>query len=105
MNKTTRYLIARIGGYFWLPCPECGEYFGGFEWRKYGGHFDTIPAESDPGDSPGSERAIGICPECTYAGVGCRAHVEKRRRYHRGCEAVDPPDGLPWSFVEMWSSS
>jgi hypothetical protein len=19
-------------GYFWLPCPRCGEYFGGHEW-------------------------------------------------------------------------
>lgn len=22
---------ATLGGYFWLPCPICGEYFGGFE--------------------------------------------------------------------------
>jgi len=22
---------ARVGGYFWLPCPQCGEMFGGHE--------------------------------------------------------------------------
>jgi hypothetical protein len=25
-------LYASIFGYFWLPCPICGEYFGGHEW-------------------------------------------------------------------------
>jgi hypothetical protein len=25
-------LIAHLGGYFWLPCPICGENFGGHEW-------------------------------------------------------------------------
>lgn len=23
--------LAWFGGYFWLPCPACGEYFAGFE--------------------------------------------------------------------------
>ena len=23
--------LAWLGGYFWLPCPVCGEYFAGFE--------------------------------------------------------------------------
>jgi hypothetical protein len=38
MNKDLRkkprwleHLKATIGGYFWLPCPICGEYFGGHE--------------------------------------------------------------------------
>ena len=26
-----RKLRANLGGYFWLPCPICGEMFGGFE--------------------------------------------------------------------------
>lgn len=24
---------AFVFGYFWLPCPLCGEHFGGHEWR------------------------------------------------------------------------
>lgn len=28
-------LYAFIFGYFWLPCPKCGRYFGGHE--KHGG--------------------------------------------------------------------
>lgn len=26
-----QHLIATLGGYFWLPCPSCGEPFGGHE--------------------------------------------------------------------------
>lgn len=26
-----RRLRARLGGYFWMPCPVCGEEFGGHE--------------------------------------------------------------------------
>lgn len=33
---TRRYnqLYALVWGYFWLPCPLCGEPFGGHEWTK-----------------------------------------------------------------------
>jgi hypothetical protein len=27
-------LWAYFGGYFWLPCPVCGESFGGQEWAR-----------------------------------------------------------------------
>jgi len=26
-------VYAFIFAYFWLPCPRCGEYFGGHEWN------------------------------------------------------------------------
>lgn len=26
-------LYAKFFGYFWLPCPLCGRYFGGHEWK------------------------------------------------------------------------
>lgn len=25
-------IYAAVCGYFWLPCPICGKYFGGHEW-------------------------------------------------------------------------
>lgn len=28
-------LRARLGGYFWMPCPLCGEMFGGHEIGGY----------------------------------------------------------------------
>jgi hypothetical protein len=28
--------LAWVGGYFWLPCPVCGENFAGFEAGRYG---------------------------------------------------------------------
>lgn len=58
---------AYVAGYFWLPCPLCGEYFGGHEWRWRDGKA-SIP---DPAGQP--YRSIGICPSCTLAGRG-RGH-------------------------------
>ena len=62
-------LYALVTGYFWIPCPHCGEMFGGHEWRLYDNRRDTIPA------SPGGNSLSGtaICPACTRAGVGDRA--------------------------------
>jgi len=31
ISEGARRMRARIGGYFWLPCPICGRMFGGFE--------------------------------------------------------------------------
>ena len=39
-------------GYFWLPCPWCGEEFGGNEWDGY-----TIPS--------GPHSGVGLYPECS----------------------------------------
>ncbi len=64
-----RRLRARAGGYFWLPCPMCGESFGGHEWR---GRLN-IPT----GDSTSS----GCCRACE-ADEGARAAVWCRTNGH-----------------------
>ena len=66
MRKLLRRLArfrAEIGGYFWLPCPLCGEFFGGQEWKDRGGTSSSLPTET-----PGLY--VGICPACTKAGRG-----------------------------------
>ena len=45
-------LFADWFGYFWLPCPVCGQMFGGHEWKD--GSIAT--------DTPGLRK--GICPDC-----------------------------------------
>lgn len=25
--------FAKLRNYFWMPCPRCGKFFGGHEWR------------------------------------------------------------------------
>ena len=58
-----------MNGYFWLPCPVCGEEFGGHEWLVEE-RWSNIPDPEHP-DEPG--RGIGICPDCTRAGVAKEA--------------------------------
>lgn len=43
-------IYARLMGHFWLPCPICGQMFGGHEW---GG---TLKISSRRGE--------GVCPDC-----------------------------------------
>ncbi len=40
INRLWNYLYASAHGYFWLPCPICGENFGGHE-LKHGGSLMT----------------------------------------------------------------
>ena len=35
MPRWWRWLHARIFGYFWMPCPHCGEEFGGHEMSAH----------------------------------------------------------------------
>jgi hypothetical protein len=57
---------ARLGGYFWLPCPLCGQYFAGHEWRDHDGKSSVI---HNP-DSIYETSGRGNCPDCTRAGKG-----------------------------------
>ena len=66
-NRTVNKFYANIMGYFWAPCPLCGKYFGGHEWRDYGGKVPSIPT--------GPGRGKGICPDCTKSGKGY-THLE-----------------------------
>ena len=54
-KKRFRFLnkiYANIAGYFWLPCPICGEYFGGHEWKD------------DCELMINSHSGKGVCQEC-----------------------------------------
>lgn len=44
-------IYAWLHGYFWLPCPICGEKFGGHEWA------DSLMTSWCSGE--------GVCPDCT----------------------------------------
>lgn len=33
MSRVFNKMYANMFGYFWIPCPRCGEYFGGHEWK------------------------------------------------------------------------
>jgi hypothetical protein len=55
-HRQLNRLRAWIGGYFWLPCPLCGQMFGGHEVIR--GPYCDIPDARDP--------SVGhiICPDC-----------------------------------------
>ena len=46
-------LYALAMGYFWLPCPICGRYFGGHEWRDPAARIQLTGG-----------RGIGVCDAC-----------------------------------------
>ena len=48
---------AQANGYYWLPCPTCGRYFGGHEIT------DSVLDEHQPDD--GWERSHAVCPVCS----------------------------------------
>ena len=56
--------FAKFFGYFWLPCPLCGEMFGGHEWQ-----FDNIYNSACINTDRVGIRQ-GICPDCTEKGLG-----------------------------------
>lgn len=52
------WLRAKIGGFFWLPCPVCKRKFGGHEWQAEAGYWIM-----DVPDEPW--RGHGVCSaEC-----------------------------------------
>lgn len=59
MNRLLNRLYARVMGYFWMPCPLCGEYFGGHEWHPGA----SIHVIGDP-----VELNTGICVRCYMDG-------------------------------------
>lgn len=51
---------ARLFGYFWLPCPRCGRWFGGHE---EGGGID-VTEQSALTDRYRWQTGRGTCPQC-----------------------------------------
>lgn len=76
-------------GYFWLPCPSCGEMFGGMESSR-SEHYDSVNAVYEGVVL----RSQVICPPCIDRGEGCRDHA-RLHRYHQGCEFAQPADDEP----------
>jgi hypothetical protein len=54
LNRWYNHFYADLNGYFWLPCPICGEYFGGHEWKDGEGimNWSTMTGK-------------GVCKNCT----------------------------------------
>jgi hypothetical protein len=51
---------AQAGGFFWLPCDLCGEYFGGDEWDAD----DAFCTGVAPKAMGGGMRYTGVCAKC-----------------------------------------
>ncbi len=67
MSRDWNRDYAHRHGYFWLPCPICGKYFGGHEWF----HGNTVWVDEIHGE--------GVCPKCGE-GIASRAEAIKATR-------------------------
>jgi hypothetical protein len=63
-------LYARANGFFWIPCPLCGEMFGGHEY-----HSGSIPSTNP--DTPTTSHGV------------CGDHDDDPRVDHRGAGMYD----------------
>lgn len=84
--------IAAINSCFWLPCPACGQHFGGHEWFRVGGHESGIPYNVSTAEDG---TVYAICPDCTGSGVGCRAYLEQGLPVHDGCTFAEDTTTQP----------
>ena len=65
-NRKLNQAYAKLNGYFWAPCPHCGKMYGGHEWKGVNGKESSIPDPEHPTDG---RYGMGICPDCTKAGI------------------------------------
>jgi predicted RNA-binding Zn-ribbon protein involved in translation (DUF1610 family) len=63
-NRKLNRIYARLNNYFWLPCPLCGQEFGGHECvvgNEYYALYDQSPEERN---RTGFATGKVICPDC-----------------------------------------
>ena len=77
-----QWIYAFIHGYFWLPCPICGESFGGHEWAHdiYTGGGAIHPNMPSGG--------TGVCPDCV--------EKAKKTKYRKIWLCLDRRRWLNW---------
>lgn len=63
-------LYADVFGYFWLPCPRCGRYFGGHEWKHVDQHIYK------------NRNWQGICLEC-YGNITQKERNDDMKRWKK----------------------
>ncbi len=86
--RAVHHLIAAVGGYFWIPCPVCGEPFGGHEWTE------SIPEEGAMGGK-------AICPQCAdRLALRPRDGVLRGAIVYRSGGIVSAPNGMLVHFDE-----
>jgi hypothetical protein len=70
--RALHWIYAALNGYFWLPCPICGQRFGGHEWKDCDGKPSSIAA---PGYLGREGARVAICPDCTRKGRGDPSNI------------------------------
>lgn len=81
---------AHFFGYFWMPCPTCGEHFGGHEW----GWENRVIVKDSNG------RYSGVCNKCAIRIEAEKAHdtITDAERYRFAVE-----EGLiNWDSMALW---
>lgn len=72
--KLLHQFYAWLCGYFWMPCPKCGEMFGGHQHRPFGAHVKVMEADG--------EHHYCVCPACDTPEL--RAENQREWQEHTG---------------------
>lgn len=70
-------IYAKLNGYFWIPCPVCGQYFGGHEWDDENTIYE-------------GNRGTGICRDCRDYGGETRMFETEINRLNKVIQELCP---------------
>lgn len=97
--KFLHKLYANFFGFFWLPCPKCGEMFGGHQVAVGGAH--VIVTEGD------ATRCYCVCPACDTAELRAENAAAQQRQMGEWLQAMTALGNLkieprPQSELRVW---
>ena len=72
MRRLWHHFVAWFLGYFWLPCPICGEYFRGHE-----GKYQALMVSPSSETSDGSLKGKMVCPKPSCIAEARRLNYER----------------------------
>lgn len=79
--------FAFLAGYFWLPCPKCGQMFGGHETQGMGATVRVVEADG--------EHCYMVCPDCDTPELRAQNMTEMQQSFASAIRSWHADGTLP----------